>query len=91
VKSYVGQVFEELDTEQADIFRAVDAEVVAKEDVLRSLCFFPSSSSIPSHQLIDIQRIEGRNNDREEDAGESSERHEERSTDISIRCSSFTK
>jgi hypothetical protein len=35
VKNYVGQVFEELDTEQADILRAVDAEVVAKEDVLR--------------------------------------------------------
>lgn len=37
VKNYVGQVFEELDTEQANTFRAVDAEVAAQEEQLRGL------------------------------------------------------
>lgn len=37
MKNYVGQVFEELDTEQANTFRAVDAEVAAQEEQLRGL------------------------------------------------------
>lgn len=35
MRNYIGQVFEELDTEQADTFRAVDAEISAKEGLLR--------------------------------------------------------
>jgi iron-sulfur cluster repair protein YtfE (RIC family) len=55
VKNYVGQVFEELDTEQADILRAVDAEVVAKEDVLR----FP----LPPRPMAHLQLFRGLRDD----------------------------
>jgi hypothetical protein len=35
VKNYVGQVFEELDSDQADVFRGIDAEINGKEGQLR--------------------------------------------------------